>query len=38
MENKPEWHYWQKMNDVTKKKMLKELNVESQRDGLSSNL
>ena len=26
MENKPEWHYWQKMNDVTKKKMLKELN------------
>ena len=26
MENKPEWHYWQKMNDLTKKKMLKELN------------
>lgn len=26
MENKPQWHYWQKLNDQMKKKMLKELN------------
>ena len=26
MENKPQWHYWQKMDDIQKQKLLKELN------------
>lgn len=27
MENKPEWHYWQKIDQLKKQKLLKELNV-----------